>query len=68
MDTNDVSSLGYRASVFNLVYVTNVASLKTWDGLGFERVGVIPEAGRLKSLTPGAPDEFVDAIMYYLKF
>jgi GNAT superfamily N-acetyltransferase len=52
--------LGYRYSVFNLVYETNVASLRIWDGLGFQRIGRVPGAGRLKSY----PDRFVDAVVF----
>lgn len=40
--------LGYTYSVFNLVFETNVASLKIWEGLGFERIGRVKGAGRLK--------------------
>lgn len=51
---------GYTYSVFNLVYETNVASCKIWDGLGFKRIGKVPKCGNLKS----SPDEYVDAIIY----
>lgn len=59
--------LGYRGSVFNLVYVSNVASVKIWDGLGFQRAGLIPGAGKLKG-KDGAEDEYVDAIVYNYQF
>ncbi|BGP21766.1 hypothetical protein JCM10295v2_000641 [Rhodotorula toruloides] len=59
--------LGYRGSVFNLVYVSNVASVKIWDGLGFKRAGLIPGAGKLKG-KDGAEDEYVDAIVYNYQF
>jgi ribosomal protein S18 acetylase RimI-like enzyme len=39
-------ALGYRGSVFNLVYADNPASLRIWDRLGFQRVGLIPGAGK----------------------
>ncbi|KAJ4291346.1 Protein spt10 [Collariella sp. IMI 366227] len=52
--------LGYKYSVFNLVYETNVASCKIWDGLGFKRIGRVKGAGNLKS----HPDRLVDAIIY----
>ncbi|KAL0955760.1 hypothetical protein HGRIS_001975 [Hohenbuehelia grisea] len=59
--------LGYEASVFNLVYVNNTASIRLWDRLGFTKAGVIPRAGRLKR-----PDDqgehFVDAYVYYKRF
>ncbi|GAA6005717.1 hypothetical protein JCM10207_005306 [Rhodosporidiobolus poonsookiae] len=59
---------GYRGSVFNLVYVSNEASVRIWDGLGFTRAGLIPQAGRLKSKTPGGEDELVDAIVFHYDF
>lgn len=34
--------LGYTYSVFNLVFETNVASLRLWDQLGFDRIGYVP--------------------------
>jgi ribosomal protein S18 acetylase RimI-like enzyme len=59
--------LGYRASVFNLVYANNKASLAIWDRLGFTRAGLIPEAGRLKS-GPEGQEELVDAVVIYKRF
>jgi len=56
--------LGYLASVFNLVYVNNVASVKIWDKLGFTRVGLIPRAGRLKT-QDGKGEAFVDAVVFW---
>jgi GNAT superfamily N-acetyltransferase len=52
--------LGYTYSVFNLVYETNVASLRIWDALGFKRIGRVKGCGNLKSY----PDQFVDAIIF----
>ncbi|GAA5857250.1 hypothetical protein JCM8547_009398 [Rhodosporidiobolus lusitaniae] len=60
--------LGYRGSVFNLVYVSNEASVRIWDGLGFKRAGLIPGAGKLKSKTPDGEDEYVDAIVFFYDF
>jgi len=34
--------------------------MRIWDGLGFDRIGKIPGAGRLKSY----PGEYIDAIIY----
>ncbi|KAF2643767.1 hypothetical protein P280DRAFT_216219 [Massarina eburnea CBS 473.64] len=51
---------GYRGSVFNLVYANNTASMKLWERLGFENVGRIPEAGRLRK-QDGSGEEYVDA-------
>ncbi|KAI8912770.1 acyl-CoA N-acyltransferase [Gorgonomyces haynaldii] len=55
--------LGYKASMFNLVFVTNGPSVRLWDSLGFKRIGVLPKAGRLKSHA-----ELVDAIMFHYDF
>lgn len=51
--------LGYTYSVFNLVFVTNIASIKIWDKLGFDRIGVIPTVAWLKGY-----NEKVDAIIF----
>ncbi|EIW80625.1 hypothetical protein CONPUDRAFT_57766 [Coniophora puteana RWD-64-598 SS2] len=59
--------LGYTASVFNLVYVNNQASLKLWDALGFTRAGRIPNAGRLRT-KDGKGEEYVDAWVIYKSF
>ncbi|GAA5922300.1 Spt10p [Sporobolomyces koalae] len=59
--------LGYRGSVFNLVYVSNVASVKIWDALGFKRAGLIPKAGLLKNQA-GDGEEYVDAIVFHYDF
>jgi ribosomal protein S18 acetylase RimI-like enzyme len=53
-------AVGYRGSVFNLVYASNEASVKLWTKLGFVNVGCIPEAGRLKKVG-GDVEEYVDA-------
>ncbi|PVU91405.1 hypothetical protein BB561_004404 [Smittium simulii] len=55
--------LGYKASLFNLVFETNKASLKVWRDLGFKETGRIPKAGNLKS-----HKEYVDAINFYYDF
>lgn len=53
--------------MFNLVYVNNLASSKIWDRLGFKRVGLIPNAGRLRK-ADGSGEEYVDAAVYYKSF
>lgn len=58
---------GYLGSVFNLVYESNEASVKIWDKLGFERVGKLPSAGRLRSKSAGE-DVYVDAWVIYGDF
>ena len=54
--------LGYRASMFNLVFVSNQGSLYLWESLGFQKIGVIPEAGDLKGIG------YQDAVQFYLRF
>jgi len=56
--------IGYLASVFNLVYANNSASLKIWDKLGFTRAGLIPRAGRLQKKGEDG-EEFVDAVVFW---
>jgi L-amino acid N-acyltransferase YncA len=51
--------IGFKASFFNLVYVTNIASLKLWKFYGFKEIGRVPKAGNLKGLG------FTDAIQFY---
>ena len=52
--------LGYTYSVFNLVYETNVVSIRIWDALGFKRIGRVKGCGNLKSY----PDRLIDAIQF----
>ncbi len=51
--------LGYVYSVFNLVFETNVASLRIWDNLGFERIGYVKNVAVLKG-----EDHLVGAHVY----
>lgn len=51
--------LGYKYSVFNLVFKTNEASRRIWDNLDFKVVGEIPGAAILKGY-----EEPVDALIY----
>ncbi|GAQ42333.1 GNAT family acetyltransferase [Aspergillus niger] len=50
--------LGYKYSVFNLVFENNVASVKIWENLGFQVIGRVPGAARLAN----SPD-LVDALI-----
>ncbi|KAJ6497704.1 hypothetical protein C8R45DRAFT_822753 [Mycena sanguinolenta] len=59
--------LGYRGSVFNLVYINNSASVRLWEGLGFKKAGLIPKAGRLRR-KDGNGEEYVDAFVFYKSF
>ena len=71
---SQIRSLGYKYSVFNLVYVNNIASVKIWDSLGFTRAGLVPKAGRLRKVPGAGPEqdseeeEYVDAILFWRDF
>jgi hypothetical protein len=65
--------LGYRGSVFNLVYADNPASLKIWDTLGFQRIGLVPGAGkRVRTVGEGTGQKqeeyYVDAHIIFKSF
>ncbi|KAJ7287221.1 hypothetical protein C8J57DRAFT_1283239 [Mycena rebaudengoi] len=60
-------ALGYQASVFNLVYTNNAASVKLWESLNFKKAGLIPKAGRLRR-KDGVGEEYVDAWVFYKSF
>jgi len=47
--------------------IDNAASDRIWDKLGFQRIGLIPGAGRLKS-GPNGDEEYVDAVVVYKSF
>ncbi|KAK6352839.1 hypothetical protein TWF696_004840 [Orbilia brochopaga] len=53
--------LGYKSSIFNLVFESNIASCKLWDRLGFTRSGRVKDAGRLRI---GDEEEYIDAIVF----
>ena len=41
------ATLGYEAVMFNLVFETNIPSVKLWQSLGFDIIGNIPRAAKL---------------------
>eukprot|EP00047_Mylnosiga_fluctuans_P016985 m.57921 g.57921 ORF g.57921 m.57921 type:complete len:202 (-) comp6860_c0_seq3:191-796(-) len=51
--------LGYEAAMFNLVFVSNIASVRLWKTLGFTELARLPRAGNLKGLG------FTDAVMMH---
>jgi ribosomal protein S18 acetylase RimI-like enzyme len=55
--------LGFRASFFNLVFVSNVPSVNLWRSLGFVETGRVPNAGRLNGHA-----DLVDALQFYKEF
>ncbi|PYH46533.1 GNAT family N-acetyltransferase [Aspergillus saccharolyticus JOP 1030-1] len=50
--------LGYKYSVFNLVFANNTASIRIWEKLGFQVIGRVPRAARLAN-----SEELVDALI-----
>jgi L-glutamate-5-semialdehyde N-acetyltransferase len=60
---NFAPELGYKSSIFNLVFKSNQASIRLWEKLGFERVGIVRGAGRLKG-----HEDLVDAYIYGYQF
>ncbi|KAF5317201.1 hypothetical protein D9611_004013 [Ephemerocybe angulata] len=64
---NYAPKLGYKGSVFNLVYVNNVASVRIWESLGFTKAGRIPAAGRLRKRGEDG-EEYVDAWVFHKSF
>jgi L-amino acid N-acyltransferase YncA len=69
--------LGYKASMFNLVFANNIPSVRLWRSLGFKEIGTVPNAGylikRKETIVQTNDDEdeeaeFVDAIMFYYSF
>ncbi|MGD1858945.1 MAG: GNAT family N-acetyltransferase [Leptolyngbyaceae cyanobacterium] len=50
---------GYRAVMFNLVFETNLPSLRLWESLGFQEIGRVPQGVALSE------SHYVDAIMLY---
>jgi len=59
--------LGYKGSLFNLVFSNNTASVKLWLKLGFTKLAVIPSAAILRT-GHGDETEIVDAIQMYFDF
>jgi ribosomal protein S18 acetylase RimI-like enzyme len=53
------ANLGYEAVMFNLVFETNIPSIRLWQSLGFEIIGRIPRAAKL------GDEQVVDALMMY---
>ncbi|BDD62942.1 hypothetical protein MAP00_007895 [Monascus purpureus] len=50
--------LGYKYSVFNLVFANNMASIRIWERLGFSIIGRVPGAAKLEN-----SEELVDALI-----
>ncbi len=53
------ANLGYEAVMFNLVFETNIASIRLWQSLGFEIIGRIPRAAKLEN------EQVVEALILY---
>lgn len=67
--------LGYRASMFNLVFSSNIPSIRLWKSLNFKEIGRVPNAGRLiayRRITDEdqiiTEEDYFDAVMFYYSF
>ena len=45
------------------MFETNVASIRLWEKLGFEKIGIVKGAGRLKGYS-----QLIDAYIYGYQF
>ncbi len=54
-------SLGFNGLQFNSVISTNISSVKLWESIGFERIGVVEDGYRYST------NEFCDLYLYYKK-
>jgi GNAT superfamily N-acetyltransferase len=52
-------SLGFQAVMFNLVFETNIPSIRLWQSLGFQTIGRIPAAVELDD------GLYIDALIMY---
>ena len=52
-------SLGYQAVMFNLVFETNIPSIKLWESQKFQTIGRIPAAVQLED------NLYIDALIMY---
>lgn len=50
-----------------VVFENNIGSIALWRSLGFQEIGRIPKAGRLR-ITSKGEEVFSDAIMFYYNF
>jgi hypothetical protein len=55
--------LGFKSSLFNLVFANNAPSVRLWRKLGFTELACIPKAADLKGCA-----ELVDAYQFYFDF
>ncbi len=55
--------LGYRASLFNLVFANNLASVSTWRKSGYTQLAVIPKVAILNG-----SEGYVDAYQFHCDF
>ena len=53
------ASLAYQAVMFNLVFETNIPSIRLWQSLGFQTIGRIPAAVELDD------GLYIDALVMY---
>lgn len=59
---DSAAELGYRSTMFNLVYRHNPASVKLWQRLGFTHSGTVTNAGRV--LDGSGKEVYSDALQF----
>lgn len=52
--------LGFHAVLFNLVFASNISSVRLWEKFGFTRIGVLPDCGQLRSGVSDAYQYYYD--------
>ena len=55
--------LGFKSSLFNLVFANNTASVRLWRKLGYTELSCIPKVANLKGC-----DELIDAYQFHFDF
>ena len=55
--------LGYRASLFNLVFANNIPSVRLWQKLGYTQLAIIPKVAVLEG-----SEGFIDAYQFHCDF
>ncbi|KAJ3110611.1 hypothetical protein HDU96_006418 [Phlyctochytrium bullatum] len=58
--------LGYRASMFNLVFENNLGSLLLWRNLGFREIGRLPGGARVRQ--EDGSERYEDVVMFHYDF
>ena len=61
--THPGKDLGFKSSLFNLVFANNAASVRLWRKLGFTELACIPKVANLNG-----SEDLVDAYQFHFDF